>query len=59
MQQNFHIIAREMVGAMFIVENNPSSKDEAGENIHSNMTHSMLKTRLFFGDSSISQESTS
>ena len=57
-QQKFHIIAREMVGSMFIVENNTRSKDEADENRSSNMIHSTLKERLFFEDSSVSEEST-
>ena len=53
-----HIIVCEMVGSMFIVENNSRSKDEADENRHSNMIHSALKTRLFFGDSLVSKGST-
>ena len=58
-QQKFHIIAREMVGSMFIVEKNSRSKDEADENRPSNPIHSTLKPRLFFGNSSVSKESTS
>ena len=57
-QPKFHIIAREMVGSMFIVEKNSRSKDEADENRPSNMIHSTLKTRLFSGDSSVSKDST-
>ena len=55
-EPKFHIIAREMVGSMFIVEKNLRSKDEADENNHSNMIHSTLKARLFFRDSSVSKE---
>ena len=38
-----HIIAREMVGSMFIIEKNSRSKDEADENRHSNAIHATLK----------------
>ena len=48
-----------MVWSMFIVENISRSKDEVYENKRSNMIHSTLKARPFFGDSSLSKESTS
>ena len=57
--RKIHIIAREMVGSMFIVQKNSRSRDEADEHRPSNMIHSILKARLFFGDSSVSKESTS
>ena len=57
--KKIHIIARGTVGSMFIVENNSRSKVEADENKPLNMIHSTLKTRLFFGDSLVSKESTS
>ena len=44
---------------MFIAKNNSRSKDEVYETKLSNMIHSTLKTWFFFGDSSVSKESTS
>ena len=57
--KNSYYGTREMIGSMFIVEKNSISKDEAHENIPSNMIHSTLKPRLFFEDSSVSKECTS